>query len=218
MTTGQQPGGGFAEYQPRANRPQPGIQDQPAVEQSPGVERPLGVEQTLGVERLSVEVRVRVRAGVRADLEACAGLIVSRAGGSAADRRTRLVADLEDPERYIAVAEVDGEVVGYGGVIRHDLSPDDPPATAPSGYYLIGLIVAPNWRRHGIGDELTKDRMRWIAERADAAYTFVNVGNGAILDLHQRFRFTELTRDFTFPGAPLQPGTCVLLRADLTDQ
>ncbi|MBB5978023.1 GNAT family N-acetyltransferase [Kribbella solani] len=180
------------------------------------MERPLGVEQTLGVERLSVEVRVR--AGVGADLEACAGLIVSRAGGSVADRRTRLVADLEDPERYIAVAEVDGEVVGYGGVIRHDLSPDDPPATAPSGYYLIGLIVAPNWRRHGIGDELTKDRLRWIAARAGAAYTFVNVGNGAILDLHQRFRFTELTRDFTFPGAPLQPGTCVLLRADLTDQ
>ncbi|GAA1584231.1 hypothetical protein GCM10009804_45700 [Kribbella hippodromi] len=169
-----------------------------------------------GVDRQSVDVRVR--AAKEADLDACAELIVSRTGGSAADRRTRLLADLEDPERYIAVAEVGGQVVGYGGVIRHDVSPGDPPNTAPSGYYLIGLIVAPEWRRHGIGDLLTEDRLRWIADRADAAYTFVNLGNGAILDLHQRFRFTELTRDFTFPRAPLQPGTCVLLRAGLTGQ
>ncbi|MGW7683046.1 N-acetyltransferase family protein [Kribbella sp. NPDC054772] len=171
-----------------------------------------------GSSRQTIGAAVVVRPAEIADLDACAELIVSRTGGSATDRRDRLLADLRDPLKYVAVAVVDDEIVAYGGVIRHDRSPADPPTTAPSGFYLIGLIVAPAWRRHGIGDLLTQDRMRWTAERADEIYTFVNLANAAILDLHQRFRFTEVTRDFTFPNAPLKPGTCVLLRSDLSDR
>ncbi|MER7247096.1 GNAT family N-acetyltransferase [Kribbella sp. NPDC000426] len=166
-----------------------------------------------GVGRQAVEVGVRP--AVPADLQACAELIVTRTGGSAAERRNRLHADLEDPERYIAVAVVGDEVVGYGGVIHHELSPADPPTTAPTGYYLIGLIVSPDRRRSGIGELLTRDRIRWVTERAGEVYTFVNLSNGAIRDLHENFGFTEVTRDFVFPGAPLEPGTCVLLRAGL---
>ncbi|MFF0342950.1 GNAT family N-acetyltransferase [Kribbella sp. NPDC004875] len=168
-----------------------------------------------GISRQAADAAIVVRPAEVGDLDACADLIVSRTGGSAGDRRERLAADLQDPQKYVAVAVVDDEVVAYGGVIRHDRSPADPPTTAPSGFYLIGLIVAPEWRRYGIGDLLTQDRMRWTAERADELYTFVNLANGAILDLHQRFRFTEVTRDFTFPNAPLEPGTCVLLRAEI---
>jgi ribosomal protein S18 acetylase RimI-like enzyme len=151
-----------------------------------------------------------------ADLDVCAQLIVSRTGGSADERRVRLQADLDDPTRYSVVACVDDQVIGYAAVIRHELSPDDPPTTAPTGYYLIGLIVSPDWRRHGIGELLTTERLRWTAERADDVYYFANLANGAILDLHERFGFTEVTRDFIFPRAPLKPGTCVLLRAELS--
>ncbi|GAA1132758.1 hypothetical protein GCM10009630_33480 [Kribbella jejuensis] len=125
------------------------------------------------------------------------------------------MADLQDPEKYTVVAEVGGEIAGYALVLGHKVSPDDPPTTAPDGYYLIGLIVAPKWRRRGIGDLLTIERMRWVAERAYEVYYFANLQNGATLDLHQRFGFTEVTREFTFPNAPLKPGTCVLLRAPL---
>ncbi|WP_350275957.1 GNAT family N-acetyltransferase [Kribbella sp. HUAS MG21] len=166
-----------------------------------------------GAARQTVDVQVRRAMG--GDLVRCAELIVSRAGGSVDERRRRLEADLADPERYTVVAEVDGEVVGYGAVIRHQVAPTDPPGTAPDGYYLIGLIVSPDRRRHGIGDLLTRERMRWTARRADEIYTFVNLANGAVRDLHERFGFTEVTRDFTFPNAPLEPGTCVLLRAVL---
>ena len=131
-------------------------------------------------------------------------------------RRQKLVADLEHPDRYTVVAcSSDAQVVGYASVFRHDLSPEHPPGTAPSGYYLVGLIVAPEWRRHGIGELLTEARMRWTAERADTIWYFANVANGATLDLHERFGFEEVTRDFSFPNAPLQPGTGVLLKAAL---
>ncbi|MFG1909956.1 GNAT family N-acetyltransferase [Kribbella sp. NPDC048928] len=170
-------------------------------------------EYAPGVARQAVDVVVRP--AVAADLTACAELIVTRTGGSVEQRRGRLEGDLANPERYTVVAEIDGAVVGYGAVIRHQLSPEDPPNTAPDGYYLIGLIIAPDRRRHGIGELLTRERMRWTAERADEIYYFANLANGAILDLNERFGFTEVTRDFTFPNAPLKPGTCVLLRAAL---
>lgn len=166
-----------------------------------------------GAARQTVDVVVRP--AVEADLDTCAELIVSRTGGSVEQRRQRLEGDLANPERYTVVAEVAGEVVGYGAVIRHQISPADPPTTAPDGYYLIGLIISPDRRRHGIGELLTRERMRWTAERADEIYYFANLANGAILDLNQRFGFTEVTRDFMFPNAPLKPGTCVLLRAAL---
>lgn len=166
-----------------------------------------------GVARQTVDVLIRP--AETTDLTTCAELIVSRTGGAVEARRARLEADLRDPDKYTVVAEVGGEIAGYALVLGHKVSPDDPPTTAPDGYYLIGLIVAPAWRRHGIGDLLTTERMRWVAERADEVYYFANLKNGATLDLHQRFGFTEVTRDFTFPNAPLTPGTCVLLRAPL---
>jgi ribosomal protein S18 acetylase RimI-like enzyme len=167
------------------------------------------------VDRQSPRAAVAVRPAQLSDLEASARLIVSRTGGSVEARTHRLMADLRDPERYAAVACADDEVIGYGGVIHHQVSPEDPPDTAPTGYYLVGLIVARDRRRRGIGELLTVERMRWTADRADSVYYFANLANGATLDLHNRLGFTELTRDFSFPGDPLQPGTGVLLRAGL---
>lgn len=168
--------------------------------------------------RQDLRTPVEVRPARDEDLDACAELNVTRTGGPAAARRERLVADLQDPDRYSVVACVDREVIGYAAVIHHELSPTDPPNTAPTGYYLIGLIVSPDRRRHGIGELLTRERIRWTAERAGTIYYFANIANGAILDLHESSGFTEVTRDFTFPGAPLKPGTCALLRADLSDR
>ncbi|NEA30832.1 GNAT family N-acetyltransferase [Streptomyces sp. SID13031] len=164
--------------------------------------------------RRPTESAISVRPAVAADLAVCAELIVTRTGGSAEDRRERLLTDLEQADRYVAVACAESEVIGYGGVFHYELTPEYP--TAPTGYYLVGLIVAPTWRRYGIGELLTLDRMRWTAERADEIHYFANLANNATLDLHQRLGFTEVTRNFTFPNSPLKPGTGVLLKAPLS--
>jgi GNAT superfamily N-acetyltransferase len=164
-----------------------------------------------GTTRRAAEVLVRpAEVG---DLTACAALIVTRTGETVEKRRAKLVGDLDHPDRYTVVACVDDQPVGYASVFRHDLSAEHPVGTAPSGYYLVGLIVAPEWRRHGIGELLTLDRIAWVAERADTVWYFANAANGPTLDLHERLGFVEVTRDFSFPNAPLQPGTGVLLKA-----
>jgi GNAT superfamily N-acetyltransferase len=170
--------------------------------------QPEAVRQHLGTP-------IGIRPAQPRDLDACAQLIVSRTGGPPDERKQRLLADLDDRTRYSAVACSRDEVIGYGGVMRHERSPADPPTMAPTGFYLVGLIVTPDWRRHGVGELLTRDRMRWVAQRADHVYYFANLANRPILDLHHTFGFEEVTRDFTFPRAPLTPGTGVLLRASL---
>ena len=78
------------------------------------------------------------------------------------------------------------------------------------------MIVAPALQRRGVGAELTRRRLQWIAERAGEAFYFVDAENRASRALHERFGFAELTRDFTYPGVTFPEGGGVLYRLDLT--
>ncbi len=77
------------------------------------------------------------------------------------------------------------------------------------------MIVDPAHRRRGIAAELTRRRLKWIAERAGEAFYFANARNQVSIDLHARFGFVELTRDFAYPGATFAGGAGILFRADL---
>lgn len=150
------------------------------------------------------------------DLATCAAMIVSRAGGDPHTRRERLTSDLASDDHQMLVAAVGHEVVGFGQVIPFVAPPEAPPDIAPNGYYLVGLVVDPAWRRRGIGEQLTTARMRWVADRADTIWYFANAGNPATLDLHHRLGFVEVSRRFTFPGVTFAGGNGVLLRARLS--
>lgn len=158
---------------------------------------------------------MQVRGLVPADVPVCAALIASRAGGDPDASAGRLRRDLADPDRHQFVAVVECAVVGYGAVIHYQRLPEADPGAAPAGYYLVGLMIDPPQRRRGIGDLLTTTRMSWVGQRADEVWCFANVANTAVLDMQRGLGFEEVTRDFTFPGAPLAPGTGVLLRASL---
>lgn len=166
-------------------------------------------------QRAPTPSSVLVRPATPADLAVCAALIVSRTGGDPAQREQRLLDELGKPERHHCVADSNGEVVGYAGVMAHAPSALSEPDVAPAGYYLIGLIIDSRWRRRGIGELLTVARMDWVRQRAAEVWYFASLANGATLDLHERLGFQEVSRAFSFPGSPLRAGTGVLLRAPL---
>jgi ribosomal protein S18 acetylase RimI-like enzyme len=138
----------------------------------------------------------------------------------------------------LLVAEVGGVVIAFGKVMRfcHDpvggapagLAPPvvhasagpgssglNSPDLAPEGWYLSGVIVRPEWRRRGVGDQLTWARLEWISRRAERAYYFVNARNTVSIVLHRRFGFVEMTRRFSFPGTSFVGGEGVLFAAEL---
>ena len=71
----------------------------------------------------------------------------------------------------------------------------------PRGWYLTGVIVGPAFRRRGIGAELTRRRLAWVAERANEAFYFASAMYLSSIDLHTRFGFRQVNPDFAFPGA-----------------
>jgi GNAT superfamily N-acetyltransferase len=153
-----------------------------------------------------------VRLATEADLDACARLAVARDGGDASVWISRLSEHLAADDAALFVADV-GDVVGFGRVAWFAPPDDAPGNAAPSGYYLLGLLVDTQWRRGGLGERLTAACLAWVWERAAECWYFANAGNRASLDLHERLGFRPVTRDFCFPGVTFEGGEGVLSRA-----
>jgi ribosomal protein S18 acetylase RimI-like enzyme len=129
---------------------------------------------------------------------------------------TGLADDLREEGRLLLVAEDAGRVVGYGRTMHFRRGAGVPADSAPTGYYLVGLVVDARCRRKGIGSELTRARLAWISGRATEAWYFANARNTASIALHAQFGFGEVTREFSFPGLSFDGGEGILFRARLS--
>ena len=164
-----------------------------------------------------------IRPARRSDAAPIGRLIAEREGRSmesGVDEAQREIARSESDEPFLlCVAEADEKIISFGRCGWLDPRPAGKPHAAqnaaPCGWYLMGIIVAPAFRRRGVGFELTRYRMRWLATRAREAYYFVNARNRASIDLHEKLGFTELTRDFTIPKVSFTGGVGILFRAEL---
>ena len=155
-----------------------------------------------------------IRLTTAADLPQVARIIAEREGGDAEIYLDRLARDLgqvvELPTKSLWVATVGPRVVAQARAGLFTAPEDSPPDIAPPGWYLLGLIVDPAFRRRGVGEALTRVRLEWIAQRSSRAYYFAAAINRATIDLHAKLGFVEVTRDFSFPGVSFTGGTGVL--------
>jgi RimJ/RimL family protein N-acetyltransferase len=156
---------------------------------------------------------VTVREAYDEDVAACAALAAAERADDPELARARFQADLRAPRRSLFVATVDGCFAGFGRMAYFIPPAEAPSNVAPEGYYVVGLLVDPAWRRTGVGLALTRARMAWAFQRTAEVWFFANARNRASLDLHARLGFVEVTRDFTFPGVEFDGGVGVLCRA-----
>lgn len=107
-----------------------------------------------GVKRQ--EATFIVRPGIQSDVEPSLQLLAAiGVGDEAAWRQTLTRTVLDGEHRVLFVAEMRGQIVGYGRAVLTKEEPDVPNA-APVGWYLLGLVVGESWRQHGIGESLTR--------------------------------------------------------------
>lgn len=133
--------------------------------------------------------QVLVRPATGADVPAAARMIADD-GQDARIWTERLMLDLADPERLFLVAEVAGDVVGFGQA-RVTQNPDNHPGLPPAGWYLSGVTVAPAWRRRGIGEALTRARLQVLATQASRVHYLADPENIATIALHAKLGFTR---------------------------
>jgi ribosomal protein S18 acetylase RimI-like enzyme len=151
------------------------------------------------------------------DLTALAEITADREGGSKEDHLPAIQRKMtlaQEGHGLLLVARHDERIVGFGTAMHFSPPSDSPADTAPAGWYLSGLIVAPPYRRRGVGHRLTAVRLEWIRERACAAFYFANARNRVSISLHERFGFRELTRTFSFPGACFEGGVGILFQLE----
>ena len=157
-----------------------------------------------------------VREAVVGDVPACLDLVERVLHLDRGPWEKSLTESVTDPERMFFVAELDGRLAGYARATRWTPPDDAPPNAAPAGWYLLGLVVAPECRRRGIGRALTLARLEAVAGRAAEIWYFANARNRSSLDLHAELGFAEVTRDFWFPGLTFDGGVGVLARLGFT--
>lgn len=166
------------------------------------------------------EALVLRRAGPR-DVTGIARLAHARDGGElrlhVAGGERDVAAMEAGAERGLWVASVHDDVLAYARAARFVPEPDAPSGTAPAGWYLTGLVVAPEHRRCGIGEALTLARIGFLAGRTDVIRYFANARNLATIALHGRLGFVEVTRRFTYPGVVFEGGDGVLFERRRTD-
>jgi ribosomal protein S18 acetylase RimI-like enzyme len=154
-----------------------------------------------------------IREGHEADIEQCVALaLVAAPERSQSDWRDSIARDIETREHHLVVAESRGGIIGYGRARLFEPEPQALSDTAPRGYYLTGVFVAPNERHAGVGAALTEARLDWISGRAADAWFFANARNAASIALHERFGFEAVTRHFFFPGLTFDGGEGILFR------
>jgi ribosomal protein S18 acetylase RimI-like enzyme len=158
---------------------------------------------------------MKIRAAQVADCASIAAIEGSRDGGADALAQRRCETQVDDPTTLLLVAVTDDRVIGFARAGRLTRPVDATGDHVPDGWYLLGVVVVDAWRRRGIGEQLTRRRVEWIAERADAAYFFANARNRASLDLHAALGFVEISRRFSAPRVQFEGGEGVLCRLDL---
>jgi ribosomal protein S18 acetylase RimI-like enzyme len=163
-------------------------------------------------------VKHKVREAVQADVESCVRIMMDREAGDPDRTRSRLRRSVESEAEGFFVAEIEGAVAGFGRVQLLMPPKDSPPNGVPLGWYLIGVMVDSRWRRRGLGDSLTRARLGWVQQRAHEVWYFANARNRASIDLHEKYGFVEVTRDFTVAGLTFDGGrgSGILFRAALS--
>lgn len=163
---------------------------------------------------------IEVREATLDDVDAIARLIAERHERELEKTRATVEKEVRHTtprgvENRLFVAEDAGRVAGFGRVALQRPGVHHHPAEMPEGWYLIGVIVAPDARRRGIGEALGRHRLAWIRERADAAFSFINRENWASRDLLLALGFEPQELEFRHERAELEPGQGQLYRARL---
>lgn len=151
------------------------------------------------------------------DVERCAELLAIRTGRSAVravESTTRWIEQSDLIRRMTLVAERNSQVLGYARAAW--LDPGSEGGRAPRGWYLTGLVVSADSRRHGVGRRLTEARLTRIADESSEVWYFANERNHVSIHLHERIGFQPHTRDFEIPGVTFEGGSAVLFRLDLS--
>jgi ribosomal protein S18 acetylase RimI-like enzyme len=104
-----------------------------------------------------------------------------------------------EPNYRLYVADLDGEVLGFCRFYHSSGLPREKKIyPSPEGWYAMGIMVHPKYRRQGIARFLSLNRIKALKEMGvKEIYSVVDAKNMTSMRMHREFRFNEIS---TAPG------------------
>ena len=147
------------------------------------------------------------------DCVSTGALTAAREGGDPAEWAAQHARRLDSDRQALLVAEHADAMIAYGW-LAHLTPVADGGSNAPDGWYLSGVVVAPEFRRRGVGRRLTQARVDWVLEREPSVFYVVSATNRASRTMHAELGFREVTTDFVLPGVVFTRADGILCRLD----
>lgn len=100
------------------------------------------------------------------------------------------------------------KVIGYSHIEYCDFTSEEykqyTDHNTPSGWYLLGLGVYPEYRRLGIGTKLTEIRMKWARDNSDEkkVYFYTNPQNITSQKFHEELGYKRIEGEWIFKDRP----------------
>ncbi len=112
---------------------------------------------------------------------------------------------------FIFVAIIDNIVVGHGKLFYYSKEKHDVEFKSPEGWYLNGVIVAPEFRRKGVAKALLSFRESFILEKkGNEVFSIVSVENIPSISYHTSLGFKEQERAPGYLSVKLKCGEGIL--------
>jgi predicted N-acetyltransferase YhbS len=68
----------------------------------------------------------------------------------------------------------------------------------PTGWYLRGIKVHPEWRRAGLARELTRRRLDWLSQKTKEVFVFLDDESKVSLPMYHEFGFKLVSKGWEF--------------------
>lgn len=104
------------------------------------------------------------------------------------------ITKMNDGENYgVFVATIDNKVVGFCRFYHSDRVPREKiKYDHPVGIYLMGIVVDPDYRRHGVATFLSEQRLMWLNSiEVDRVFSAVAANNLTSQAMHEKLGFTK---------------------------
>lgn len=152
-----------------------------------------------------------VRKALRKDAREIAQLIAAEYGHTPQSYYQRTLQDLDDPlNKFVCLVEIDNKIVGYGRLKRFEGT--HYPYPGPNGWYLMGLLVHPKFRKKGIAKKIIKFRMDFLEKISTHVYYVTNETNAGSIKAHERYGFKEIERGKGFMSVEFQNEKGILFK------
>jgi ribosomal protein S18 acetylase RimI-like enzyme len=130
----------------------------------------------------------------------------------------REVEEWSDGKQYgLFVSVLNDEVIGFCRYYHSDGIPEERRRyPAPAGFYAMGTMVDPHWRRHSIARFLSMKRMEWLKGLgAENIFSIVSVENLSSIKMHLSFGYEEIARAPGFLNICFENAEGILFRLNL---